>query len=82
MNEIYLKLRELLKEVCQSSVLLQSNNGADDQHRSYYYNYLTEILMQTHQIAIQLKQRLKQCNAYNSSMYPSCIVSNSMLDLL
>jgi nuclear receptor subfamily 4 group A protein 2 len=65
-NELYCKLRELLKE----------------QQIPNYCSQLTEIMMQVRQISIQLKQRLKQCNMYNNSMYPSCIPSNSILDIL
>lgn len=46
-----------------------------------YYVQLNDYFVQIRQISMQLKQRLKQCNMYNSSICP-CIPSNSILDLL
>lgn len=70
-NELYCKLRELLKEYCSQQ----------QQQIPSYYSQLTELLVQVRQISLQLKQRLKQCNLYNNSIYPACIPSNSILDL-
>ncbi len=86
MNELYCKIRELLKEFShqqqqQQQSHHQLNGHIDDQLIPNYYSQLTEIFVQVRQISIQLKQRLKQCNMYNSSMYPSCIPANSILDL-
>ena len=67
-SELYGKLREILKEYCQQ---VQGGN---------LYAQLSELMMQVRQIALQLKQRLKQCNVYNSSVYPMCIPANSFLD--
>lgn len=80
MNELYCKIRELLKEFSlqmQQQVL----SGQIDEKIPNYYSQLTDIFSQIRQISVQLKQRLKQCNMYNNSMYPSCIPSNSILDL-
>ncbi len=71
-NELYCKLREMLKEYTQQSQQITVN----------YYGLLTDLLVQVRHIAIQLKQRLKQCNLYNNSVYPACIPTNSILDLL
>ena len=46
-----------------------------------YYVQLNDYFVQIRQISMQLKQRLKQCNMYNSNICP-CIPSNSILDLL
>ena len=90
MNELYCKLRELLKEYCQQMQQQQrqqqSMNGGsalnEQNEIPNYYTQLTELFVQLRQISLQLKQRLKQCNLYNNSVYPSCIPTNSILDLL
>jgi hypothetical protein len=87
MNELYCKIRELLKDFSHQSQHnhhnhhSQLNGQMEDQLIPNYYSQLTEMFVQIRQISIQLKQRLKQCNMYNSSMYPSCIPANSILDL-
>ncbi len=84
MNELYCKIRELLKDFSHQSHHnhhSQLNGQMEDQLIPNYYSQLTEMFVQIRQISIQLKQRLKQCNMYNSSMYPSCIPANSILDL-
>lgn len=73
MNELYCKIRELLKEFPHQQPMADVPN---------YYSQLTDIFGQIRQISMQLKQRLKQCNLYNNSIYPSCIPANSILDLL
>lgn len=84
MNELYCKLRELLKDYCQQMQQQQrQQQGMGEQNEiPNYYTQLTELFVQLRQISLQLKQRLKQCNLYNNSVYPSCIPSNSILDLL
>ncbi len=87
MNELYCKVRELLKEFSlqqqqQQQQQQQLQLPVSEQQQPNYYSQLTDIFSQTRQISVQLKQRLKQCNLYNSSMYPSCIPANSILDLL
>lgn len=85
MNELYCKIRELLKDLSHQQQQQQQhhlNGQMEDQLLPNYYSQLTELFVQVRQISIQLKQRLKQCNMYNSSMYPSCIPTNSILDLL
>ena len=85
MNELYCKIRELLKDFSQQLQFQQQqqqlNGQINDEHIPNYYSQLTDLFSQTRQISMQLKQRLKQCNVYNSSMYPSCIPPNSVLDL-
>lgn len=70
-NELQCKLREILKEYCEQSNPI-----------SNCYTELAELFVQIRQISIQLKQRLKQCSLYNNTVQPSCIPSNSILDLL
>lgn len=79
-SEMYTKLKDLLKEY-QTQAQQQKSVNTDEKIPNYHFQ-LNDIFLQTRQIAIQLKQRLKQCNLYNSSVYPSCIPSNSILDLL
>ena len=74
-TDLFAKLKEILKEYCQQ-LQVQSPHAVN------FHAQLVEILAQTQQIAAQLKQRLKQCNVYNNSVYPLCIPTNSMLDLL
>nr|ASL70495.1 nuclear receptor [Brachionus rotundiformis] len=78
-SEMYTKLKDLLKEY-QAQTQQQKAVNIDDKIPNYHFQ-LNDIFLHTRQIAIQLKQRLKQCNLYNSSVYPSCIPSNSILDL-
>jgi len=78
MNELYCKIRDCLKD---SFVHPQHNQYEIMSKSPNYYNQLTEIFMQIHQISLSLKQRLKQCNLYNNSIYPACIPPNSILDL-
>ena len=70
-NDLYTKLREMLKDYCQ----------VQNPQIPNYYAQLTDLFAQVRQISIQLKQRLKQCNTYNNSVYPMCIPANSILDL-
>jgi hypothetical protein len=88
MNELFSKMRELLKDYCQQLQQQQMNNNNangnvsnENEQIPNYYSQLSDIFFHTRQISIQLKQRLKQCNLYNSSIYPSCIPANSILDL-
>jgi hypothetical protein len=81
MNELYCKIRELLKDFSLQLQQQHMSVGQMDESIPNYYSQLTELFSQTRQISIQLKQRLKQCNVYNNSMYPSCIPANSILDL-
>jgi len=84
MNELYCKIRELLKEFSQQLVMQQQQlqlNGQITETIPNYYSQLTDIFGMIRQISFQLKQRLKQCNVYNSSISPICIPSNSILDL-
>ncbi|CAF0715589.1 unnamed protein product [Brachionus calyciflorus] len=79
-SEICTKLKDLLKEY---QIQIQQSKSIDNNNEKIpnYYLQLNDIFLQTRQIALQLKQRLKQCNLYNSSVYPSCIPTNSILDL-
>jgi hypothetical protein len=76
-NELYAKLRELLKDYTQQQRVNHSDNS---DKMPNYASQLAEYIMQIRHIAAQLKNRLKQCHLFNS--YPSCITSNSILDLL
>jgi hypothetical protein len=71
-NDLYTKLREMLKDYCQVQSPQMPN----------YFAQLNDMFAQVRQISMQLKQRLKQCNIYNSSVYPLCIPANSILDLM
>ena len=71
-HDLYSKLKEMLKDYCQVQNPQMPN----------YFAQLTEVFAQVRQISTQLKQRLKQCNTYNNSVYPLCIPANSILDLL
>jgi hypothetical protein len=73
--DLYTKLRDMLKE------FYPTVNG--DDHQSVIPYHLNELFAQIRQISMQLKQRLKQCSLYNNSVvYPQCIPSNSLLDLM
>ncbi len=71
-HDLYSKLKEMLKDYCQVLNPQIPNHFAQ----------LTDVFAQVRQISMQLKQRLKQCNTYNNSVYPLCIPANSILDLL
>ncbi len=76
-QDLYTKLRDMLKEFYQQPTV----NG--DDHQSVIPYHLNELFAQIRQISMQLKQRLKQCSLYNNSVvYPQCIPSNSLLDLM
>lgn len=81
LNELYSKLKELLKEYQQQKSAEDSSNNKSNNSPNYILQ-LNELFIQTRQISIQLKQRLKQCNLYNSSVYPACIPAESKLSLM
>jgi hypothetical protein len=81
-GELYGKLRELLKEYTQQqrAATAAASHSETNEKIPNYAAQLTDYIMQIRHIAAQLKNRLKQCHLFNS--YPSCITSNSILDLL
>ena len=71
-GELYVKLREILKEYCAQQRLI------DDKIPNHYAQ-LTDYLIQIRNIAALMRHRLKQYHMFSG--YQACITPNSILDL-